>query len=37
MLRPGRFTRWSSEIYWRGLLRGVLPVAEAGSDLLAGA
>jgi hypothetical protein len=35
MLRPGRSTRWSSEIYRGSLLRGVLPVAKAEGYLLA--
>jgi hypothetical protein len=37
LCRTGRSSRWSSEIYWGRLLRGVLPVRKAGGDLLAGA
>jgi hypothetical protein len=35
LCRTGRSTRWSPKICLGSLLRGILPVAKAGSDLLA--
>jgi hypothetical protein len=36
LCRTGCFIRWSSETCRGNLLRGVLPIAEAGGYLLAG-
>ena len=36
LCRTGRSTRYNSGICLQSLLRGVLPIAEAGGDLLAG-
>jgi hypothetical protein len=37
LCRSGRSTRYNLEICLQNLLRGVLPIAEAGGYLLAGA